>query len=736
MIETFLVTGMNCAACSARVEKSVKALSPEAVSVNLLTGILSVTHASDIKSEDIIRAVQNAGYGCKKRSGNETAVSSAPVLKKRFFCSLAFMIPLFYLSMGHMLHFPLPHIFHEAAFSLAFALLELLLFLPIFILNRSFFQNGFGALFRKSPNMDSLIALGSSASILYSLYATVFILIGFIEKDLGLMAHYRNELYFESAGMILTLVTLGKFLEERSKKRTRSALLDLSELTPTVVTVEKDGQGVKIEANALNPGDILWIRTGNRIPADGVIIEGIGSVDESSVTGESIPRECSVGDYVNCGCILSGGFLKVRAEKVGSETALGRMIQMVEDTNATKAPIARLADKISGVFVPIVMLIALLTALLWIFLSGDSKAALTHAIAVLVISCPCALGLATPVAIMCATGTGAKFHILYKSGEALETMHKVDTVVLDKTGTVTEGKPVVTDCIGEMDFGIVRSLEEESEHPLSHAVLSYIDGKDISPVSVTEFSTLVGRGIRGKVSGKTYFLGNERIFLENGITENPFREKADDALHDGKTVIYYGTEDEIKGFFALLDIPKSSAKSGIAALSGMGVSTLLLSGDRRLAAEKIAREVGIQTVIAEVLPEEKDAEIRRLQSEGHTVAMVGDGVNDAAALARSDLGIAIGAGVDIAKESADIVLSSGDLHGISRALSLSRATIRIIKENLFWAFFYNACGIPIAAGLLEPFFGFSLPPMFAAAAMSLSGIFVVTNALRLKRIKF
>ena len=743
--EKFQVTGMTCAACSAHVEKAVSQVPGVcSVNVNLLGGSMVVEHEGD--SQPIIDAVVKAGYGASLPQTN-AAAPTAPArpnneaelksMKQRLIWSLVFMVPLFYLSMGHMMGWPMPHIFHGAENALIFALTAFLLTLPPLIINQKYFRVGFKALWNRSPNMDSLIAVGASAAVVYGIAALYAIGYGLGHGRLDLVEKYTMELYFESAAMIVTLITVGKFLETRSKGRTGQAIARLLDLSPKTATVLRDGGEVEIPVEQVQLGDLLLVRPGKAMPVDGVVVEGQSSVDQSALTGESIPVDKSVGDTVISASVNGSGVLTVRATRVGQDTTLAQMVRLVEDAAGSKAPIARLADKVSGIFVPVVMSISLLTAIVWLVTGHSIGQALTSAVAVLVISCPCALGLATPVAIMVGTGKGAEHGILIKSAEALETLRDVDTIVLDKTGTVTEGKPKVTDIVPLSDLSeaallqAAASIEYPSEHPLGAAIVAEAERRGLPRAPVTDFAAIHGKGVRATLDGTPWAAGN-RAFLEELSIANPAVKTSDELAEAGKTPLYFVRDGQLVGIIAVADTVKDTSAAAIEGFSKLGLSVVLLTGDNERTAKAIGRQLGLTNVIAEVLPTDKERHVARLQQEGHKVAMVGDGINDAPALARADVGLAIGAGADIAMESADIVLMKSSLTDAVTAVELSRATIRNIKENLFWAFFYNVICIPVAAGVLYPLFHLQLSPMFAAAAMSLSSVCVVTNALRLR----
>ncbi len=741
MKSKFSVTGMSCSACSAHVEKAVRGLyGVSAVSVSLMSASMTVEY-ENLTENDIINAVVKAGYGCAvkgeappKQSSTDRKNAEAKAMKQRLFWSIGFLVVLMYVSMGSMFGAPLPEFMNSAAGGAAFGFTQFLLVLPIIYLNRSYFTRGFKALINRAPNMDTLVATGALASVIYGIFAVYMMCYGSGTGNTELIHTFRHDLYFEGAGMILTLITVGKYLESRSKARTAEALEKLTELTPETATVERGGAELEIPAEELAVGDICIVRPGQRIPADGVITEGSAAIDESALTGESIPAEKTVGDRVLTASINGSGFIKFRAEKVGGETTLSKIIELVGDASASKAPIARIADKISGVFVPIVMAIAAVTFAVWLLLGYTFTHALSMGISVLVISCPCALGLATPVAIMAGTGKGAENGILIKSAAALETLHKIDTVVLDKTGTITEGKPHCTDIIEYRAgaFAAAYSIEKLSEHPVSVAIAAQGESMGLAAQPVTEFQALFGRGVTAKLNGTRCFVGNMRLMNERGIDCTAATNDVQRLSDEGKTVMIIADEQSAVGVIAAADIIKPTSPAAIKRLTDMGIEVIMLTGDSARTAEVIKNQVGVSKAIAEVLPTAKAEHIAKLKAEGRRVAMVGDGINDAPALVSADVGIAIGAGTDIAIDSADIVLMKSDLCDAAAAISLGRATIRNIKQNLFWAFFYNTVGIPLAAGALFIPLGIKLNPMIAAAAMSLSSVCVVTNALRLR----
>ncbi len=753
MKQEFDVRGMTCSACAAHVEKAVKKVEgTQNINVNLLANKLTVEYSGD--AGNIIAAVRDAGYDAsvkneqtQKKSGDgrkntANAENEIASMKKRLIMSLVFMLPLFYISMGGMMGLPMPDFFVGDQNVLILAFTQLLLALAIAYINRKFYQIGFKMLFKRSPNMDTLIALGSSAAIIYGIFAIYRISHGLGIGDMTLVHKYAHDMYFESAGMILTLITFGKLMETKAKGKTSEAIAKLMDLSPKTAAVERNGQEVEIAVEEIEKGDIIIVRPGMCIPVDGEIIEGSTSVDESAITGESIPIEKQVGDKVIAATVNKAGFFKFRAVKVGDDTTLAQIIRLVEEASSSKAPIAKLADKVSGIFVPVVISIAVIATVIWLVFGATFEFALSIGIAVLVVSCPCALGLATPVAIMVGTGKGAENGILIKSAEALETAHMTDTVVLDKTGTLTQGKPSVTDIILLRDIDkkeflkIAASIEKPSEHPLSEALLSEADKEGISLKEVSTFNALPGMGIEAVLDGVKYFAGNIKLLNEKGLKLSESDIKKSEALaNEGKTLLYFADDKGIIGIVAAADTLKVTSKKAIQRFAEMGIEPIMLTGDNKRTAKAIADELGIKTVIAEVMPQDKEKEIQKLKQAGKKVAMIGDGINDAVALISADVGIAIGAGTDIAIESADIVLMKSELSDAVTAVELSKKVIRNIKENLFWAFFYNVIGIPIAAGVFFPVFGLKMSPMFGAAAMSLSSVCVVSNALRLKLFK-
>ena len=737
MTEQFAVTGMTCAACSAHVEKAVSRLSGvQSAPVNLMLGSMTVTYDEKAVTEsDIIAAVKAAGYGASPASQTDQGQlrrdqdAALRRRKKHLIWSVVFLVPLFYLSMGHMMGLPLPQVLHMHP--LLLACLQLALVIPILILNRNYFTVGFSRLVKLSPNMDSLVAVGAAAGLVYSLI------------EMGLLAAGQvsgmPDLYFESAGMILTLVTVGKYLEERSRGKTTGAISALLALAPESAMVRRQGQELTIPTEEIVAGDTVIVRQGGRIPVDGVITDGHAAVDESAITGESLPVEKVPGDAVTSATVTSSGYLELRATRVGGDTTLSQIIRLMEEAASSKAPISRLADRISGIFVPAVMAISLTAALLWAFVGGmDVHFCLSIAIAVLVISCPCALGLATPVAIMVGTGQAAQQGILIKSAESLELLHKVQTVVLDKTGTVTMGQPRVTDILcapgvtEEELLCVAASAEKPSEHPLAHAIVEESQARHIPLCPVSDFRSVPGGGIQATLSGEAVLAGNAGYLAQNGVSLAAMEADAHRLAEDGKTPLFFAESGRLLGCIAVADVVKPDSAKAIVALRRMGRRVVLLTGDNQRTANAIARQIGVDQVIAQVLPQDKAKCVAQFQQQGQRVAMVGDGVNDAPALAQADVGLAIGAGTDIAIESADVVLMKSSLLDIPAAMDLSRAVLRNIKQNLFWAFFYNSIGIPVAAGVLYPALHLTLNPMLAAAAMSLSSVCVVSNALRLR----
>ena len=737
----FQVTGMTCAACSARVEKVTKQVAGvDKVEVNLLAGKMTVQAQSENVISDIIHAIQAAGYGASQ-TGKDKKEKPMPVrdnlkqMKIRIIGSAVFLLILMYFTMGHMIGLPAPGWYHGRENALVAALLQFFLTLPPIILNRTYFTKGLKALWHRAPNMDSLIAVGSGAALIYGIAALFVMAHAMGQGAWEIVEQYSQNLYFESAAMIVTLITLGKFLETRAKGKTGDAIVKLMDLSPKTAVVRRDGEEQTVGVEDVRIGETVIARSGGSIPVDGTVIFGRGAVDQSALTGESVPVEKSVGNTVAAATINTEGYLEIRADKVGEDTTLAQVIRLVEESGGSKAPIARLADKIAGIFVPVVMSIALITFFIWIIAGQSLEFALTSAISVLVISCPCALGLATPVAIMVGTGKGATMGVLFKNAEALENLHKVDTVVLDKTGTLTAGKPAVTDVtpvsVSERDLlTIAASLESKSEHPFAKAILEKAKGFTLYPV--TEFETLPGQGVAAVIKGKRYLGGNAGLMAQLGICVADCSQLS----AAGKTPLYFACEDgTYLGMIAAADVLKPDSLDAVRAMRAMNLDVVMLTGDNAATARSVAEKAGIDHVIADVLPANKASQIMQLQKAGRHVLMVGDGINDAPALVTADVGMAIGAGTDIAMEAANVVLMKNSLLGVADAVELSKATIKNIRQNLFWAFFYNSLGIPVAAGALYPAFGIQLSPMIGAAAMSLSSVFVVTNALRLRYFK-
>lgn len=747
----FNVTGMTCSACSSRIEKNLnKTKGVIEASVNLLSNNMSIKYDESILTDsDIIKVVNDTGYGASsaenkksepQKNSKKDAEKEFLEMKKRLYISFLFAVPLFYLAMAHMLGWPLPKIFHGEKNAITFAFTQFLLVLPVMITNNKYYTVGYKTLFNRSPNMDSLIAIGTSAAVLYGIFAIYKIGYGLGHMDMDMVMHYSMDLYFESAGVILALITLGKFLEARAKGKTSDAIKKLIDLSPKTALVERNDQEIEIPIEEVEKGDIVIVKPGQLVPVDGKIIFGNSSIDESMLTGESIPVEKKVGDKVIGASVNKSGFFKFEAENVGDDTTLSQIIKLVEEASSSKAPISKLADKISGIFVPVVIGIAVLATIIWLFMGATFEFALSIGIAVLVISCPCALGLATPTAIMVGTGKGAENGILIKSAEALEIAHQLKTVVMDKTGTITEGKPRVTDIITsgveEIEMlKIAASAEKSSEHPLADAVVEEAKRRNLNLYSVQDFTAIPGQGIEAMVNDKKYFLGNIRLINDKNINANNLDKKSTKLADEGKTPLFFADEANVLGIIAVADVVKPTSKKAIQEFEKMGIEVVMLTGDNKKTAEAIRKQLGITRAIAEVLPQDKEREIRKIQEQGKKVAMIGDGINDAPALARADVGIAIGAGTDVAIESADVVLIRSDLLDAVTAVQLSHATIRNIKQNLFWAFIYNTIGIPLAAGLFYNILNWKLNPMFAAGAMSLSSVSVVSNALRLKFFK-
>lgn len=738
---TMKIEGMTCASCAGAVERAVKKLDGVTdASVNLATEKLTMSYeASKVKAIDIKKAVEKAGYKAIEEdtvvdTDKERKEKEIKLLWKKFIISAIFTVPLLYISMGHMMGLPLPSFIDPMMHPTAFALSQLILTIPVIIAGNRFYRVGFKTLLKRSPNMDSLIAIGTSAAVLYGIFATI--------KIIGGDTSYAMDLYFESAATIITLITLGKYLESVSKGKTSEAIKKLMGLAPKTAIIIRDGREIEIPIEEVEVGDVIIVKPGEKMPVDGEVVEGTTSVDESMLTGESIPVEKNPGDGIIGASINKNGTIKYRATKVGKDTALAQIIKLVEDAQGSKAPIAKLADVISGYFVPIVIALAIIAGLGWYFIGGESGIfSLTIFISVLVIACPCALGLATPTAIMVGTGKGAEYGVLIKSGAALETAHKVNTIVFDKTGTITEGKPRVTDIVatgGIADMNLLQlaaSAERGSEHPLGEAIVKGAEEKGLELKRLDSFNAIPGLGIQVKIDDKNILLGNRKLMLESAISLEELERTSDKLAGEGKTPMYIAIEGQIAGIIAVADTVKENSKKAIEKLHEMGIEVAMITGDNRRTAEAIAKQVGIDRILAEVLPQDKAKEVKKLQAEGKKVAMVGDGINDAPALAQADIGIAIGSGTDVAMESADIVLMRSDLMDVPTAIQLSKSTIRNIKQNLFWAFGYNTLGIPVAMGVLHIFGGPLLNPMIAGAAMSLSSVSVLTNALRLKGFK-
>ena len=748
-MEQYTVTGMSCAACSARVEKAVSAVEGvTACSVSLLTNSMGVEGTAS--SDAIIQAVENAGYGAAKKGMQKNAEKpnsttmheqedalrdkETPVLKRRLFTSLGFLIVLMYFSMGHMMWgWPVPEFF--AHNHMAMGLLQMILAAIVMIINQKFFVNGFKGLLHKAPNMDTLVALGSSAAFVYSTYALFAMSDAYVKGNSVLAESYMHEFYFESAAMILTLITVGKMLEARSKGKTTDALKSLMKLAPKTAVILKNGEETEVSIDQGQKGDIFVVRPGENIPVDGIVVEGHSAVNEASLTGESIPVDKAVGDKVSAATLNQSGYIRCEATRVGEDTTLSQIIQMVSDAAATKAPIAKVADTVSGVFVPVVISIAVVTSIIWLLLGESVGFALARGISVLVISCPCALGLATPVAIMVGNGVGAKNGIMFKTAVSLEQTGKMEIVALDKTGTITTGEPKVTDVLPmknqtEELLKLAYTLERKSEHPLARAIVAYGKEKNIQEMQISDFQVLPGNGLTGIVEGKTAFAGNERFVSQKTMISTDWKLKAEALAEEGKTPLFFVADGTLQGIIAVADTMKKESPQAIKELQNMGIHVVMLTGDNEKTAKAIGKQAGVDEVIAGVLPDGKENVIRKLQKKGK-VAMVGDGINDAPALTRADMGIAIGAGTDIAIDAADVVLMKSKLTDVPAAIRLSRATLRNIHQNLFWAFFYNMIGIPLAAGMWIPLTGWEMNPMFGAAAMSLSSFCVVSNALRL-----
>lgn len=735
--ETFVVEGMTCAACVRAVEIATnKVYGVKKANVNLATEKITIEYDTEEASVfDLKKAVEDAGYKLiieKKDRAVEESERNIKLLKFRFIFSAIFTIPLLYISMGHMVGLPLPNILNPDLNPLNFVIAQLALTIPVIVMGYKFYKVGFRTLIKRNPNMDSLIAIGTAAAFIYGIYAFI--------KIIGGEHHFVHQLYFESAAVIITLITLGKYFEARSKGKTSEAIKKLMGLTPKNALVERDGKEIVIPIEDVVVGDIIIVRPGERMPVDGVVVSGNTSVDESMLTGESIPVEKGVGDKIVGASINKFGSIKYRATKVGSDTVLAQIIKLVEEAQGSKAPISKLADVISGYFVPIVIILAIISSVLWFIFKKDLEFALTIFISVLVIACPCALGLATPTAIMVGTGKGAENGVLIKSGEALETAHKIDVIVFDKTGTITEGKPVVTDIITETLkedelLAIAASSEKASEHPLGEAIVNEATKRGLELKEVSSFRAIPGAGIAVEIEDMDVLLGNLKLMNDNNINLNSFENHARELADMGKTPMYIAINKKIAGIIAVSDVVKENSKLAISKLQQMGIKVAMITGDNARTAKAISKQVGIDIVLAEVLPEDKANEVKKLQQDGSLVAFVGDGINDAPALAQADVGIAIGSGTDIAMESAEIVLMKSDLLDVVTAIKLSKNTIKNIKQNLFWAFAYNVLGIPLAMGILHIFGGPLLNPMFAGAAMSFSSVSVVLNALRLRRFK-
>lgn len=748
--QKFDIKGMTCSACSTAVDRNVKKLEGiNEVNVNLLNNSMIVKYDENVlNNETIIKKVQDAGYEAflvengKKTQKNSTEENLGKIetneLKNRLIISFIFAIPLFYISMGHMLNWYLPHLFHGYSNAITFSFTQFLLALPIVFINIKYYKVGFKTLYKGSPNMDSLIAIGTSAAMIYGVFSIYKIGYGLGNNDIDMVIQYSHDLYFESAAIVLTLITLGKFLEARAKENTSEAINKLINLTPKTALVLRNNQEIEIPVDELILKDIVIVKPGNIVPTDGVIIFGNSSIDESMLTGESLPVSKKVGDKVIGASINKSGSFKFEVTKLGEDTVLSQIIKLIEEASSSKAPISKLADKISAIFVPTVIVISILATVTWLFLGYSFEFALSIGIAILVISCPCALGLATPTAIMVGTGKGAQNGILIKSAESLEIAHTINTVVIDKTGTITEGKTQVTDIFTNEKITqdkllqLCATIEKNSEHPLADAILKKAQEKEIELLNATDFEALNGLGIKAKVEDRVFYIGNKKLLDIKNISLDLFYEKSEKLANEGKTPIFIADENDILGLIAISDIVKPTSKDAILEFEKMGLEVIMLTGDNYKTANAIAKQININNVIAEVLPQDKEKEIQKLQSLGKKVAMIGDGINDAPALVRADVGIAIGAGTDIAIESANIVLVKSDLLDAVKAIQLSNAVIKNIKQNLFWAFFYNIIGIPLAAGVFYTILGWKLSPMFAGAAMSLSSVTVVLNALRLK----
>ncbi|MCI5972184.1 MAG: heavy metal translocating P-type ATPase [Anaerococcus sp.] len=745
MKERFDVSGMTCASCQANVQKAVQKLGVNDVNVNLISESMTVDYDSDkISNDDIIKAVEKIGYGASPKDKDRSSEINLKEHEEmstisRLKISFLFLIPLMYLEMGPMINLPIPSFLEGRAGAINNAFVQFLLALPVIFVNRKFFVSGFKSLVNKAPNMDTLVALGAGAATIFGIFAIMRMSYALGLNDTQVLDHYRHNIYFESSATILTLITLGKYFEARSKGETKASLKHLMDLAPKTAKVIKNGEEIEVAIEEIEIGDTIVVRPGESIPVDGIVTKGSSLVDQAAITGESIPVNKNPGDEVISASINKQGSFQFRAKRVGENTTISQIISLVNEANETKAPIAKLADKISAIFVPMVIVIAILTFTISAYLTKDFEFALNLMIAVLVISCPCALGLATPMAIMVSTGKSAELGLLFKSAESLENLHKIDSILLDKTGTITEGKPVVTDVYTKMDdkefISIARSIEEASEHPLSNAIVEFANSKNIGPKETSDFNSITGMGLEAKIDGKIYYAGNIKLMNDKNISVKDFEERSISYSEEGKTSMYFADENEVLGLIAVQDLAKDSSIKAIEKLKAMGYHIAMLTGDNEKTAEAIRKKLAIDEKYAEVLPQDKDKVVRKLQESGKNVAMVGDGINDAPALARSDIGIAIGSGTDIAIDSADVVLIKNSLLDIVNSIRLSSKTIKIIKENLFWAFFYNIILIPVAAGILYPRYGITLNPMFAALAMSISSVFVCLNSLRLRNFK-
>lgn len=746
MKEKYDVSGMTCSACQANVQKAVEKLGVHNVNVNLINESMTVDYDTDkLSSKDIIKAIADIGYGAslkadmKKNEDLTLKEKEEMSTQSRLKVSFAFLIPLMYLAMGPMVGLPIPKIFMGNEGAVNYAFVQFLMTIPVIFINRKFFTSGFRGLVKKAPNMDTLVALGASAATVFGVFAIMRMSHAQAFDNIEVIEHYRHNIYFETSAMILTLITLGKYFESRSKGETKTSLKNLMDLAPKTANIIRDDKELTIGVEEIKVGDIIVVRPGEAIPVDGIITEGKSLVDQAAITGESMPVSKKVGDAVISATINKQGSFKFKANRVGEDTTISQIINLVNEANETKAPIARLADKVAGIFVPLVVIIAILTFAFWSLTTRNYEFALNLMIAVLVISCPCALGLATPMAIMVATGKSAELGLLFKNAESLENLHKTNVILLDKTGTITEGKPVVTDVVTDMDeFDFIKlaaSLEKYSEHPLSLAITSYANDRNIDLFSITNFESISGRGLSGKISDKIFYAGNINLMKEKNIDILDYEHKAINLSEQGKTSMYFANDREVLGLIGVQDREKIDSKDAIKDLRGMGYKIIMLTGDNEKTAEAIRKNLGIDEKYAELLPQNKEKVVRKLQNEGNNITMVGDGINDAPALARADIGIAIGSGTDIAIDSADVILIKNSLLDIVNSIKLSKATIKIIKENLFWAFFYNLILIPLAAGLMYPINGLTLNPMFAAFAMSISSVFVCLNSLRLRNFK-